>query len=192
MPKKLTNEEFKERLRDYTKDTVELITPYVNKRTPVKVKCKECGYEWSIAASNLSPSNTKKYSFKGCPNCLYTDVVCDYCGKTFHRLKSHAHKDTYNYCSRECGNRHKNELRKLAGEWDNSKNYRLKAFEYLPHKCASCGWDEDERILEVHHIDENREHNYLENLCILCPTCHRKITLGFYLLTEDFKVVKKV
>ena len=54
-----------------------------------------------------------------------------------------------------------------------------------------CGWDEDERILEVHHLDENREHNDISNLSILCPTCHRKITLGYYVLTNDFKLVKK-
>ena len=59
-------------------------------------------------------------------------------------------------------------------------DYRFKAFQAYEHKCAICGWDEDERILEVHHIDSNREHNELDNLIILCPTCHRKITLHYY------------
>lgn len=35
MPKKLSNEEFKNRIKEYTNDSVELITPYINKRTKV-------------------------------------------------------------------------------------------------------------------------------------------------------------
>jgi hypothetical protein len=53
-------------------------------------------------------------------------------------------------------------------------------------KCAVCGYDEDVRILEVHHKDEDHSNNDLNNLCILCPNCHRKITLHYYYLTEDF------
>ena len=64
-------------------------------------------------------------------------------------------------------------------------NYRKRALRFLPHKCAVCGFDADDRILEVHHRDENRENNRLSNLCILCPTCHRGITLGYYILNED-------
>lgn len=45
MAKKLTNEEFKKRLDEYTNDSVELLTEYVNKRTKVLIKCKKCGYE---------------------------------------------------------------------------------------------------------------------------------------------------
>lgn len=79
-----------------------------------------------------------------------------------------------------------------SGEWDDSSNYRLRAMSNLPHRCMVCGWDEDERILEVHHINENRQNNELENLVILCPTCHRKITLGYYSLDmENKKLIKK-
>ena len=48
---------------------------------------------------------------------------------------------------------------------------------------------EDDEI--VHHIDENREHNELNNLTILCPTCHRKITLGYYKLIDNKLVMIK-
>lgn len=190
MPKAMTNEEFKERLKQYTKDSVELITPYVNRRTKVKIKCKTCGYEWEISPQSLTPSGMKNYNFKGCPECKYAIIKCAYCGKEIKRLKSEI-KGEYQYCSRECGNRHKNELRKQAGDWNNSSNYRLKAFDVYPHKCAVCGWNEDERILEVHHLDEDRTNNNIENLSILCPICHRKITLGYYVLTDNFKLIKK-
>ena len=66
--------------------------------------------------------------------------------------------------------------------------YRKRAFKYLPHKCHNCGFDKDARLLEVHHIDENRENNSLNNLMILCPTCHQGLTLGYYVLNEDKKL----
>lgn len=88
----------------------------------------------------------------------------------------------------DVGNLHKNQIRKDSGEWDLSKNYRLRAFETYEHKCLVCGWNEDERILEVHHKDENHDNNDINNLCILCPTCHRKITLHYYKLENNLLI----
>ncbi|WP_444210111.1 HNH endonuclease [Dialister succinatiphilus] len=68
-------------------------------------------------------------------------------------------------------------------------NYRRNAYRNYPHKCAVCGWDEDEDILEVHHIDENREHNELFNLIILCPICHRKLSSHKYKLVNREQIV---
>ena len=128
------------------------------------------------------PSSCKDYHFVGCPKCKYVEIECSYCGKKIKRLKSRLKSQTGEYyCSRECGNRHKNSL---IMQTKNGSAYRRNAFLEYEHCCAICGWDEDERILEVHHIDENRNNNNLENLIILCPTCHRKITLGLYSLEE--------
>lgn len=66
--------------------------------------------------------------------------------------------------------------------------YRRNAFIAYEHKCAACGYNEDERILEVHHIDENRTNNKIDNLVILCPNCHKKLTL--HLLTYE-ELIKK-
>ena len=43
MAKRLTNEEFLNRLNDYTNNSVELLTEYKNKKTKVLIKCKKCG-----------------------------------------------------------------------------------------------------------------------------------------------------
>lgn len=45
MPKKLTQEEFLDRLNKYTNNKVSLLTPYINKRTKVTVQCKKCLFE---------------------------------------------------------------------------------------------------------------------------------------------------
>jgi len=41
--------------------------------------------------------------------------------------------------------------------------------------CPFCS-SEDVNHFEVHHIDENPDNNSLENLLMVCPTCHSKIT----------------
>lgn len=41
--------------------------------------------------------------------------------------------------------------------------------------CPFCK-NGDVGYFEVHHIDENPSNNYIENLILVCPTCHSKIT----------------
>lgn len=52
----------------------------------------------------------------------------------------------------------------------NPINYRNRCFEHHEPKCAICG---ESRIVEVHHIDHNRENDSPINLIPLCPNCHR-------------------
>lgn len=187
MPKRMTQQEFVERVKQYTNDTVDVISTYTNRRTKVWVKCKTCGHEWEISPTILMPNSMRQYSFIGCPECKYDIVYCDYCGKQFKRLKS-ALKDSVSglhYCSKECGNRHKNEM----VEKNNSTAYRRNAFKYYEHKCAICGYNECVEVLEVHHIDENHNNNELDNLIILCPICHKKITMHLTTLPQlqDYK-----
>jgi 5-methylcytosine-specific restriction endonuclease McrA len=51
-------------------------------------------------------------------------------------------------------------------------NYRKLAFDAYAHICVHCGFGIRE-VLEVAHLDCNRQNNALSNLVILCPTCHR-------------------
>lgn len=182
MAKTLTQEEFKQRLFNYTNGTVTLKTPYKNRRTKVTIECNICGYNWEISPTSVMYDN-EEHKFKGCPECKYEIISCAYCGKNFKRLKSiiDKSKSGLSFCSKECGNKYKNSL---TINYENATNYRRNAFLKYPHKCAKCGYDEDERILEVHHIDENRNNNDITNLIILCPNCHKKITLHLYTLDE--------
>jgi predicted DNA-binding protein YlxM (UPF0122 family) len=63
-----------------------------------------------------------------------------------------------------------------------NKNYHYiyvkVAFDNYPPVCYICGYDKHKEALEVHHIDEDRSNNEPENLRLLCPTCHKEITLG--------------
>lgn len=65
------------------------------------------------------------------------------------------------------------------------ENYRNEVLRLVNIERAICGWKEDKDILEVHHVDENRSNNELDNLRILCPICHRKITSHKYIFNKD-------
>ena len=57
-------------------------------------------------------------------------------------------------------------------------SYRNVAFEAYPdYECAYCGFG-IKAILEVAHLDQNRENNLADNLAVLCPTCHKMHDIG--------------
>jgi len=43
--------------------------------------------------------------------------------------------------------------------------------------CPLCD-NIDVEHFQIHHIDENPGHNHIENLILICPNCHSKITKG--------------
>jgi len=51
-------------------------------------------------------------------------------------------------------------------------NYRKIAFGAYGTLCAHCGFGIP-AVLEVAHIDCNRENNDPKNLIVLCPNCHK-------------------
>lgn len=51
-------------------------------------------------------------------------------------------------------------------------NYRRLAFAHYDPLCAHCGFGVP-AVLEVAHLDCNRQNNDIGNLVILCPNCHK-------------------
>ena len=106
------------------------------------------------------------------------NVSCALCDKEFY-MNSSKQKNSRSglfFCCRE----HKDEAQRIGGireiipshYGEVSKSYRVTAFRNYEHKCNRCGFSEVLEILEVHHKDSNRKNNLVENLEILCPTCH--------------------
>ena len=97
---------------------------------------------------------------------LENNVRCNLCGKEFHMSPSKQtnSKSGLYYCCRE----HKDLFQ------TGSNKYRAKAFRELPNECSECGYKKYPQLLEVHHKDKDRENSSIENLEILCPTCHQK------------------
>lgn len=163
----------------------------------VTVECSVCGKEYEIELKRYNAKIKEGSAFYCSKECLSHkgSVLCHCanCGKEVWRRRSQFERSkTGNvYCSRSCATSKNNTLFKSGENNPNYKgnNYRQKAFELNENKCAVCGYNEDIRILEAHHIDENHSNHNVENLCLLCPNCHRKITLHYYVLTEDFKLL---
>lgn len=96
--------------------------------------------------------------------------ICEYCKSDFEVIKYRSYKAKC--CSKECSykNMAKNMLKDKPGGatqaivWFRRRN--------LANQCTLCNYDEYPEILVVHHIDENRHNNNLDNLKILCPNCH--------------------
>lgn len=110
--------------------------------------------------------------------------ICSTCGKIFEAYGNRK------YCSDKC-----RYIGRRKGYTSNSTNvsaYRKIAFSQYPWKCGICGYEEFVNytkgtkyfkypvILDVHHLNSNREDNDLNNLVILCPTCHALIHRGVY------------
>lgn len=97
---------------------------------------------------------------------------------------------TRKYCSDQC--RYEGSRKEYTSSSGNASSYRRVAFSRYPWKCAICGYKEHTNhvrgskffkypvILDVHHLDGNRENNDPSNLAILCPTCHALIHRGVY------------
>lgn len=205
MAKKLTQEEFKQRVFEAVGDKYSVVSEYQGKFKPVTFHCNIHNIDFTLSAECFmrGPRDVRG----SCPQCTQdrlnqdkVKVVCAYCGKEFFRAPSKLEnsKSGQYFCCRE----HKDLAQRVdSGEkfsiirpehyGNGERNYREKAFKKYPHKCVICGYKEDERILQVHHRDSNRNNNDIDNLVILCPNCHWKITLGLYELTNDNQLIEK-
>lgn len=143
--------------------------------------CQKCSTEF-FRRKGYSSSN--KYCSKKC-HALSTvagknknrfNFFCKFCGKEYNVPLGYI--ETTKYCSKLCHNRgNAQNLKLITGK--NHRSYkngiqlyrRIKAENALK-KCEECG---NEKNIDVHHIDENRENNDISNLKYLCRKCHKKI-----------------
>jgi len=99
--------------------------------------------------------------------------ICPVCKKDFET--SIGTTDERFTCGYSCSNTYfrsgKNNGMYIHG---NGIDYRTTALIELPNECDICKiYDID--VLQVHHIDEDRDNNKVENLRILCANCHLKL-----------------
>ena len=211
MPK-LTKEKINQNVYNNTLQTCVYISGYVNSSSTIKIKCLKHNFQFETKYDNVRRSNRKHHV---CPYCLNQDnqqrykenrqeIKCAYCGKKFYRSLSKIEKSKSGlyFCCRQ----HKDLAQQIQSgkQFDairpnhygtNDKDisdYRKNAFRKYQHKCFICGWNEDQSILEVHHIDENHSNNEISNLLILCPICHRKITSHKYKLINNNTQLYKI
>jgi hypothetical protein len=91
---------------------------------------------------------------KTCPVCL-----CEFTTKLNHR-----HEKTT--CSHSCSNVYFNGIARNVSP----TSYRTICFRHHDKQCIVCNED---KVVTVHHLDENRTNNDPSNLIPLCPTHHQ-------------------
>ena len=100
-------------------------------------------------------------------------TVCIVCNQEGKKMRGrYCHSCDYKRNKEWFDERHQD--RKKSGYYKDKPQYKYytKARKHYGEVCADCGWKKYPEVLQVHHIDENRSNNSLENLVVLCPTCH--------------------
>ena len=166
---------------------------YGEARTTAIRKCDNCGEPFSARADMIRKGRAR-FCSKRCSELFQrkrVKVTCAACQKEFELSPSRLKKSKSGlvFCSRICKDTAQQVGSGVEGiqppHYGNGKRaYRTKALRYHGEKCKRCGWSEDGRLLQVHHIDRDRENNKIENLVPLCPNCHWGITLGYYELNK--------
>ena len=120
-----------------------------------KVSCVHCDKETTIGnikkheySCYMNPANIKR-----CP-------VCDSVIKNY--------KTSKGTCSRACANTFF-KSGESNGNWKGSQ-YQTLCFTKHKKECIIC---KENKIVAVHHMNEDHEDNRIENLIPLCPTHHQ-------------------
>src|SRR5690554_4127695 len=92
-------------------------------------------------------------------------------------LESNLHFSRRKYCDRDCMKRDFTLRASVNSTESNSRsNARLRMEYFIGYdSCQSC---ESESNLDVHHVDEDPFNNDINNLTLLCRSCHIKAHRG--------------
>jgi len=144
---------------------------YTFKTKAIQKICSICGNDFVITPKELAKRQTASCSVacskKAVSKLFSMTRKCKICGEEFTFPKSRAKYFKKEYCSLYCSN-----SREASG-YTHENKYREIALRTLPNECYFCS--DKTNKLEVHHKDHNRKNNAIQNLCILCISCHRKI-----------------
>ena len=162
----------------------------------MKLICKNCGQEFE------RPRKPKDINNVYCSiNCSSKGKIkkikcsCGQCGAEIEKIPSDLKnsKSGLVFCNKSCACAYNNTTLRSGENNPNWKdgshktsNYANKAFRYYKNICSICGFSE-QSCLNVHHIDENRENDDIDNLIILCANHHSMIHYGNLIITQEIK-----
>lgn len=101
---------------------------------------------------------------------IYERIIkkCPVCNNEFETMKNHKREKIT--CSHSCSNTYFRSGTSNPNWKDDT--YRTTCFDNHKKECVICG---ENKIVAVHHYDENRKNNSPENLVPLCPTHHQYV-----------------
>jgi len=107
-------------------------------------------------------------------------VSCFVCGRQSYKKKKDLlrSKSKKYFCSQQCSNTWlgSQQLKNKHPNWINGEfAYKeILARENPKKQCLLCGY-KNKQVIIVHHIDQNRKNNRVENLTWLCRNCHHLV-----------------
>ncbi len=129
--------------------------------------CGKCGKEKEHQAKGLCFNCYRKYSWKR------EKKTCERCKR---EMPIHAKRlcaGCYNFVFYLDENK----------AWSRKKLHNIspELYKEITKSCAVCGFD---KVVDLHHLDENRKNNSRENLAGLCPNHHK--------MFHDFRYRKEI
>src|SRR3989344_4475562 len=124
----------------------------------VKKTCKNCGKFYEHEAKGLCHNCYRKIAWKR------KLVVCKRCHRS---LPMHARgfcAGCYNFIFRLDYNK--------AHNYKKWHNIDIDAYKKITKACVVCDFD---KVVDLHHLDENKKNNSEENLVGLCPNHHKML-----------------
>lgn len=168
------------------------------KREALRVRCDHCEIEFLKRATNI-PITKHNFCSRKCYGLSQHDRIekeCTYCHAKIWVIPTRVEKSKSGlfYCSRSCKANVQCLSSGISAAWPphygTTTSYRQIALNAYPHECEVCKYNEYIALLQVHHIDSDRSNSKLDNLIVLCPTCHWGITLGFASMGINRKWIK--
>jgi hypothetical protein len=131
------------------------------------------------------PSQLKQYKTSFCNhecrvkhNQISNEVrkfKCSHCEKQLFRTKHQTRNSiSGNYfCDNFCKNRFRIKIRWSKKETITDRNHlRKKVLLMFNNTCVNCLFNDDVRMLDIHHVDGNHQNNVYSNLWSVCVWCH--------------------
>lgn len=153
-------------------------------RTLAKKKCGVCFKDFWVPLHRFERAKVCSTQCRTNNNRKLEKYSCAHCNKENFRnpskLSKSISKSGLFFCNREC----KETAQIIGGIREIMPNhygtvgldYRSKAFREFGCICKKCGYKETTRMLDVDHIDSNRQNNNIDNLQVLCVWCHAEKT----------------
>jgi hypothetical protein len=161
------------KVSDYRKETAKYCSRKCKDKNctiQIKANCQVCQKEFHHISSRC---NKAKYCSRLCYHRSQKwrgskEFKCIKCNKKFMSSPSRGCK----FCTIKCRGEYQRKTETYASFVNVRKAMKRRG---LIEKCEKCGYNEVKDILGIHHKDENRKNNKIENLMIVCPTCHSLI-----------------
>jgi hypothetical protein len=122
------------------------------------IRCKNCGKECILHAKEMCTTCYKKLAWK------QKLKECKRCKRNLPHHGKGLCRGCYNFVF-------KSEYNKA---WNQMKNYgiNMETYKKITSSCVVCGF---EKVVDLHHLDENSKNNSINNLIGLCPNHHKML-----------------